>query len=110
MATKQGKRRPVRRYRRASAAERRARAALGMSPAQLRFTPVQAQVALGIANTKFWREVQKGRIAIYRDGKRSFVTRDALEQYERARREAARLAPPAQPCSMPGHRGVRHAS
>jgi hypothetical protein len=71
-----------------TAAERRAKVASGISSAQLRYTTAQAKILLAIGNTKFWEEVRRGRIKVYRDGKCSFVDRAELERYVAERRPA----------------------
>ncbi|HEX6268330.1 MAG TPA: hypothetical protein VFZ81_15705 [Burkholderiales bacterium] len=65
-----------------SAGERRARAALGVCAGKMRYSIAESQVVLAIANTKFWDEVKRGRIAVhYDDSGRAFCTPQALEQY-----------------------------
>jgi hypothetical protein len=73
---------------RQTAADRRAKAAAGISDMQLRYTPAQAQVLLAFGNTKFWAEVGAGHLKVYRDGARTFVDREELERYAAARRAA----------------------
>lgn len=77
---------------RPTAAERRARIAPMISPAQLRFSMQQFQIVAAVGNTQAWDDVRKGRLAIYYDGKHAFVTRAEAVRYVRAKEEAARQA------------------
>ena len=91
---------------RLTAAERRAKAAVAISPAQLRYSVVQAQVVLAMGNTAFWKAVGAGRLKLYRDGTKQYVSRAELERYERERQEAAREAQHA-PRAVRGRKGVQ---
>jgi hypothetical protein len=90
---------------RLTSAERRAKAALAISPAQLRYSTLQAQVLLAMGNTSFWKEVGMGRLQLYSDGNKRYVTRSELERYERERQEAANRAKHT-PRAQPGRKGL----
>jgi hypothetical protein len=94
-------------YKRLSAAERRAQVAQTISPAQLRFSMQQIQVVAKVGNTQAWEDVRKGLLKVYRDGRESFASREEVERYLRAKEAAARQEQEQYvPRAAPGRKGV----
>jgi hypothetical protein len=93
---------------RLSTAQRRARIAQSISPAQLRFSMQQLQVVAKIGNTQAWQDVRDGRLSIYYEGREAFVSREEAERYVQAREEAARQAREQRaPRAVPGRKGLQ---
>lgn len=86
--------------------ERKARAALAMSSTQLRYPLLQAQVMIGVGNTKIWQLVKEGKLRVHYDGSRPFVTHAELERYV-ASCEANTESPSLRARAVPGVKGVQ---
>lgn len=74
---------------------------------KIRYSVREAQAALGIKSSKFWKEVRAGKLSVYYDGPRAFCTPETLKAYDLACQ--ANKQPPAthMPRSRPGTKGVQ---
>ena len=75
--------------------------------AKLRYSSREAMAALGIGNTKFWALVKSGRLTVYRDGSKCYVSRSELERYDAECQAASTAAPVGAARAEPGVKGVQ---
>lgn len=75
--------------------------------AKIRYTPKEAQAALGLGNTRFWALVKAGRLRLYYDGPRAFVSRAELVRYDAECQEVTTNPTTGRPRAVPGKRGIQ---
>lgn len=74
---------------------------------KIRYSTREALAALAIGNDKFWRLVKAGRIKVYYDGGRAFVSRAELERYDAECQQDTTNPVTGRPRAVAGARGVQ---
>ena len=78
-----------------------------MGGGKIRYSTSEAKSALAIGNSKFWNLVRAGKLSVYYDGNKAYVSRACLEQYDLECR--ANTTPPdgKRRGALPGSKGVK---
>lgn len=74
---------------------------------KIRFSSREAQAALGIGNTRFWNLVKSGRVKLYYDGGKGFVSRAELERYDAECQQITTNPQTGKPRAVEGLKGVQ---
>lgn len=73
---------------------------------KIRYSTAEAQTALGVGNTKFWELVKAGKLTVYYDGNKGYVSAENLRAYDATCRSNT-TPPDSRPRSRPGRKGVQ---